>query len=272
MPTIRWGLASALLCAFTLPAALFASGSTPVHLSYETYALGVPTAALSSTIELGPPGYHIELDFHTIGVAGVFFPGHQRSTVQGVWEDDLPMPRLFVGDGMWRGANRHVVIEYHQRQPSVLSLVPPQDPDREPVPAGLGANTIDQLSAMALLLHRVAETGRCEVSARTYDGRRLAEIEAVTVGEEVLPVTERSPFSGRALRCDFEGRLLAGFMRNADPEVARRPKRGSAWFAPVVAGAPPLPVRITFETSWMGQATMYLTEAGPALPPSAARN
>lgn len=269
MRTIRRFLPFAFLCALTFPASLLASASTPVRLTYETYALGMPVSSLSSTLELGAQSYRIDLAFHTIGIAALFSAGQQRSIVQGVWDGDRPVPHWFAGDGVWRGENRHVLIEYRQGQPSVLSLVPPADPGREPVPPAMTANTVDQLSAIALVIHRVAATGRCDASARTYDGRRLATFEAVTVGQELLTANERSSFSGRALRCDFQGRLLAGFMRAAGDE-ARQPKHGSAWLAPVVPGAPPLPVRITFETSWLGQATMYLTGATPALPPSAA--
>jgi Protein of unknown function (DUF3108) len=258
-----------LLCALTFPASLFGSASTPVHLAYQTYALGIPVASLSSTLDLGGQSYRLDLAFHTIGIAAVLSAGHQRSIVQGTWDGDRPIPHWFTGDGVWHGENRHVLIEYHYGQPSVLSLVPPADPDREPVPPAMTANTVDQLSAIALVIHRVAETGRCDASAQTYDGRRLAVFEAVTVGEETLIADDRSSFRGRALRCDFQGRLIAGFMRGAGEE-ARQPKHGSAWLAPIVPGAPPLPVRITFETSWLGQATMYLTAASPELPPSAA--
>ena len=221
MRLIRWSLPFALLGALILPASLFANASTPVHLTYETYVLGFPTASLSSTLDLGPPGYRIDVAVRTIGAAAIFFGGYQTSEVRGLWEADRPEPSWFMSDGVWHGENRHVLIEYPHGQPSVLSLVPPEDPDREPVPAAMGAQSVDQLSAMALLIHRVAETGRCDASARTYDGRRLAVVEAATVGEERLPFTGRSSFSGPALRCNFEGRLLAGFVRGADAAARR---------------------------------------------------
>ena len=93
----------------------------------------------------------------------------------------------------------------------------------------------------------------------TFDGRRLSSLEAHTVGEEVLPKTDRSSFEGPALRCDFEGRQLGGFVHDDDLNVLRRPQHGSAWFASLAPGAPPVPVRITFSTRILGAATMYLT-------------
>jgi hypothetical protein len=98
---------------------------------------------------------------------------------------------------------------------------------------------------------------------RTYDGRRTVEIEAHTVGDEVLEPTNRSSFSGKTLRCDFSGRMLAGFLFGDDRERDSKPMHGSAWLAPVAAGGTPLPVRMTFQTRWFGDATMYLTGIGP---------
>jgi hypothetical protein len=130
------------------------------------------------------------------------------------------------------------------------------------VPSHLQANTVDTLSALAELMHRVAATGTCDGTVHTYDGRRATQAASHTAGLETLPPTDRSSFSGTALRCDFEEHMLAGFL-DGDDETYRRPLRGSAWLAQVVPGAMPLPVRLTLETRWFGDATMYLTEAGP---------
>ena len=111
---------------------------------------------------------------------------------------------------------------------------------------------------MAQLVRQVNATGRCEGRSRTYDGRRLAELTARTAGREVLEQTSRSSFAGPALRCDFEGRQLAGFRLDADRTAAQRPRRGTAWFAATTPGGPMIPVRIQFETDLIGNLTMYL--------------
>ena len=86
-----------------------------------------------------------------------------------------------------------------------------QEKEREPVPVSVQQNSVDSLSALALLIRRVADTGRCEASARMFDGNRASEITAHTAGDEVLAPTTLSSFSGKTLRCDFLGQMLAGF-------------------------------------------------------------
>jgi hypothetical protein len=113
---------------------------------------------------------------------------------------------------------------------------------------------------MAHLVRLIGQTGRCESRMRLFDGRRLSDVEARTVGIETLEPTSRSTFHGPALRCDFEGRLLAGFPSDEDRTRAAQPRGGSAWFAQLSPDGPPLPVRITFETRFFGHATMYLTQ------------
>ena len=249
------------------PSNAWAQPATELHAGYEVYAVGVPVAALRTDFALGRTDYRIALAFRTTGLIGALMSGHQTSNVVGRWEGDRPQPLRFTGDGVWRGEARQIAIEYQGGQPVIRSLVPPNDEEREPVPAELQARSIDTLSAMAMLMRQVAKTGRCETQARTFDGRRAVVVTARTAGPEQLEAGGRSTFAGTALRCDFEGRLLAGFPKEGDQAAMREPQRGSAWLATVVPGTPPIPVRISFETHWFGPTTMYLTEAGPGAAP-----
>jgi hypothetical protein len=221
-------------------------------------------AEVDSGFSFGPWNYQMNLGYHTTGMVGFFFRGHQFDTVTGAWHGGHAAPQAFVGRGEWRGEQRLAEIDYLHGTPTIRQLVPPNVQEREPVPDSLQANSIDTLSALAELMHVVKTTGRCETTVRTYDGRRAVEIEAHTVGDEILPSTPRSSFAGRALRCDFSGRMLAGFKFDDDREHDSKPMHGSAWLAAIVPGAPPLPVRMAFETRWFGDATMYLTGIGPA--------
>jgi hypothetical protein len=241
----------------------FAQTPASLHASYEAYAGGLHVADLETGLSTGPDRYQMSLGFRMTGMVGWFLRGHQTDTVSGTWHGTAAAPARYIGQGNWRGADRLAIVDYESQPPRVVQLVPPDNEEREPVPKSLQTNTIDTLSAIMQLIHVAADTGRCETAVSTYDGRRVINIEARTAGPETLEPTGRSAFAGKALRCDFTGRLVAGFRLGEDRVRAGRPIHGSAWLAPAVPGGPPLPVRLSFETRWFGTATMYLTDAGP---------
>jgi hypothetical protein len=219
-------------------------------------------ADIETTVSTTPRTYRMSVTFRTTGLAGFFYSGSQTGIVRGSWQGGNAVPEQYIGEGTWRGAKRVADIEYEHGQPKVRQLVPPNETEREPVPENLQANTIDMMSAMMQLVRAADTTGRCEGTVRAYEGRRLVEIEAHTIGPEVLPPSGRTSFAGRALRCDFSTRLLAGFNLGTDHARDARPMHGSAWLAPVVAGGAPMPVRVTFETGWVGDAVTELTGVG----------
>lgn len=244
-----------------VPGAASAQQVAQVRLSYDTYAAGIEVMQLQAFFGLGPWNYQLDVNYHTTGLVGIFYRGHQVNTVRGIWENDSPEPIEFFGEGVWRGKPRRTRIDYDHGQPEIKDLAPPQESEREPVPHDLQTHAVDTLSALAQLMRKVEHSHSCDTSVRTFDGRRVLEVAAHTAGPEKLDATSRSAFRGEALRCDFEGRELAGFLFGENDAEHRQPLKGSAWLAPMLPGAPPLPVRIAFQTRWFGWATMYLTEA-----------
>jgi len=233
---------------------------------YNVYAAGFHVAAVAVTFGVGPHDYDIQVNFHTAGLVSLFRHAEQRNTVVGTWDAGRPQPQQYQAIGVWRGEPRVTVIDYPHGQPLIRQLIPPQDAEREPVPLALQENSVDSLSALALLVRRVADTGHCESSARIFDGNRAIEIIAHTAGEEILAPTSRSIFSGKTLRCDFLSQTLAGFLIEDSSAYDRRPLHGSVWLATLVPGEPSLPVQMQVETRWFGAATMYLTQFGQTPP------
>ena len=247
-----------------VPCAAGAEGPTSLSAHYATYAAGLHVADIDTAVTTGPRTYEMTATFRTTGLAGFFYSGSQTGMVRGSWQGGNAVPAQYFGEGLWRGVKRIADIEYEHGQPKVRQLIPPNETEREPVPENLQANTIDMMSAMMQLVRTADTTGRCEGTVRTYEGRRLVEIEAHTIGSEVLAPSGRSSFAGRALRCDFSTRLLAGFDLGSNRARDGRPMHGSAWLAPVVAGGAPMPVRVSFDTRWVGDAITELTGVGEA--------
>jgi hypothetical protein len=241
--------AVALLLLSTAPAGA-------VEAYYETYAAGVNVIDVDAQFELAADRYRIQLDYRTVGALNLVMSGKQRFTADGRFISDRARPSRFFSSGVLRGDPRLTQIDYPDGQPQVRQLTPANEQEREPVQPAQQQGSIDTLSAMADLLHRVAATGRCDGRAVTFDGRRLSVLEARTAGTQVLEPSSRSVFAGPALRCDFVGRQTGGFMLNEDRERLLRPHEGSAWFATV--NGVTMPVRMAFRTRWFGDATMYL--------------
>jgi hypothetical protein len=236
-----------------------AMAEEPLRLSYKTYAVGLHIADAEAALSLGPLTYEFALSFRTTGIVGVVVAGQNASAVHGTWNGDRATPRQYTSSGTWRGDPRTTLIDYDQGIPVIRELLPPLEPEREVVPDTLRAGTTDSLTALVALIRTVARSGRCENSIRTFDGRRATEIVSHTAGRETLEVTGRSSFAGPALRCDFASRVLAGLRTDEVAKPDYRPLRGSAWLAAVAPDRPIVPVRMTVETRWFGDATSYLT-------------
>jgi len=233
------------------------------NLHYEAQSLGLTVMQMDVSVRIFPRTYDVTLSYHSTGLAGFLYPGRQSDRVSGVWEGDRAAPQRYVGSGEWRGHQRRIDIAYRGGQPEILELSPPNTDERERVPASLQGGTEDTLSALAQLLRHVELSDSCNTSARVFDGRRLSEIDATTVGLQSLGRGAGAVFAGTALRCDFVGRMLAGFWLDRPHTTPGRPRRGSAWFAPLQPGGPSVPVRMSFQTDWFGDVTMVLTAATP---------
>ena len=247
-------LAPATACATGLGAA---SGGYSVE--YTGFSHGFTVLRLAGTLSLSPAGYSAHVTFHTAGVAGWVVHADNDSKVAGTFQGSQAAPTLFEGSGHLRGVDRLTRIAYQDGNPVVQALSPPVEHERSLVPPDQTRHTIDTLSAVASLSHTGAETGACDGTATTFDGRRLATQTAHTTGQEVLPGTGRSVFRGAALRCDFDGRQLGGFVNDENEDDLRKPRHGTAWLAAMLPGAPPVPVRVAFENKLLGQVTLYLT-------------
>lgn len=240
---------------------LFAAPARAEKLHYVAYAVGLPAADVEMTLEPTDQSYRIGFAVRTLGVAELLAHARVHSEATGTWAPDNygrdTLPAHYEAQSQLRGTRRDTVMDFQNDNP-MLRIAPVEEGEpREPVPPELQARTTDGISAIAGLLHHAERTGRCDDTVRTFDGRRLGETALRTVGMETLEATDRSSFAGPALRCDFTGRLLAGFIVGENKARAARPLHGSVWVAKVDGHL--VPVRMSFETRGFGDAVAYLS-------------
>jgi hypothetical protein len=236
------------------------AAADPLRLVYRLQAGGMTVLELEAALDLEPRAYRMEAITRTRGLAAVFFPGEQRAVAEGGWAGERPLPATYRADGVWRGQPRRVALRWLGAEPAVTVLEPPNEEEREKVPIALRRGTLDALSALAQLSRQVAQTGRCDVTAAIFDGRRRVEVASRTESIDRLPPW-RDAWAGDALRCSYESRTVAGFRLDDDRDRAAEPQRGIAWVAPALPGAPPLPVRVDLPSRWFGTVTAYLVRA-----------
>ncbi len=256
--------ALALLGCAAAPPAL--ADEAAVHASYVGYARGFNLLSLDTVLAIHTADYRLQVSYRLAGAVGVFVHGDANTVVDGRFVSGHAEPRQFFSVGHLRGNLQVTQIDWQSGSPKVVQLVPPAEAERDPILASDQAHTIDALSGMAVLMRQATYAGRCDGAMRTFDGRRLAEISAHTVGEETLDETSRSSFHGPALRCDFQWRQLAGFLHDDDQAALLRPLQGSAWLARLQPGQPLIPVRIAITARFLGDTTLYLTQAPASKP------
>lgn len=251
--------ALALLPLLAAPAA-----AEPFRATYSVMAAGMTVMEIETVFDLASPaGYRIHMSTRLRGLAGMLISGQQVTAVQGAWAGSQARPARYETDGVWRGETRRILLEYPAGEPEVRALVPPNAVEREAVPPEMARGTMDSLSALAQLSRAVAATQSCDATAGVYDGRRRTDFVARTQGWERLPGW-RDTWAGDAIRCEFQGRQVAGFLLDQDRAAEwRRPQEGTAWLASVRPGTPPVPVRLEIPTRMFGRITAYLVRVAP---------
>jgi hypothetical protein len=247
----------ALSVAACLSLAPLAGRAEPFVAQYEIRAAGLAMLRAEVTIDLDGTQYRVISRMRSAGLGSVLSRSDSVTSVEGRWRGADPVPARYRMQGLWRGDQRTVAMDWASPGQPVVNRLEPEEPEREPVPEALRRGTVDTLSAMAKLARAVALTGRCEGSAAVYDGRRRTDIRAWTEGMERLPGS--GPAAGEALRCGFESRLLAGARLDRDAEEARKPQLSTAWLGRPQPGLPAIPLRIDLPGRWFGGLRVVLT-------------
>ena len=223
---------------------------------------GLVVLRLSAEAALTPSTYNVHLHYRVAGLIGLFTRTEDDSRTEGAFTASGVAPVRFSSTGFLRGNHRATEIVYTAGNPVIRTVEPPPEQERTPVPVAMTRGTVDTLSAIALLLHRLGAGGACNGLLTTFDGRRVSELTATDAGTVTLPRTGRIGYAGPAHRCDFVGRQTAGYKLTQPVAERGKPKQGSAWLAPIVPNAPPVPVRVEFDNDVLGHVTLTLDRVG----------
>ncbi|MDL2172353.1 MULTISPECIES: DUF3108 domain-containing protein [Asaia] len=242
-----------------------AANSGQTTAVYRVYNHGLHVVDATADYTLTELGYGIRTTLHAGGLMSWFMRMDIQSMAQGHFDHYWVQPVSYESTGFSRGKHRSIVLHYADNMPHVVTL-DPKESDREAVPEAQLGHAMDTLSAMALLLENVRQTGKCDGNAQVFDGLRLSAMTSHGPFKADVPGSFGQKFKGPALRCDFVGQQEAGFIKDSSHlEVMKAPHPGAAWFQDI-PGVGLTAVRVEFEHPKLGQMTAVLDHV-PAVQP-----
>jgi hypothetical protein len=237
-------------------------------LAYEVYVGGIKAASFDVGLGLGPQAYSMQLVGRTLGfldymlswrvgteTAGALAAGASAATAR---------PHEHKLQSKFRGTPRTVEVRYlADGSIDTRIMPPPEDDDRDPVTAEQQRGTVDPLTASLALSRRLANGESCTWRLPLFDGRRRFDAVMTDAGPADLKPNRYSSFSGPAQVCDLVIKRIAGYSRKTSDWNKREDENRviRCWYASVVPGAPPMPVRIEAEGAF-GNVVVHLVRAG----------
>ena len=200
--------------------------------------------SIESRTVLGDERYEMGMKVRTEGMVGWFVDWSSRVETQGVLVADRPRPVRRVVSAEYEGAHHGVTIEYGKEGPLRVDVAPDLSSEGlVAVDPELRVGTIDPETATLLIIRRNAAGQPCTGVEQVFDGRLRYDLELADAGSRPLELTEPIAYAGPARLCDATVRPVAGYPRE-HPERWGAGMRFRYWLAPVLAGAPPIPVRM----------------------------
>lgn len=238
------------------------SGDLPLALGYKIYAGGLHVFSFESQVTMAPARYEMALDLRTDGWLDWLWSFSIAARTQGRAGPQGLAPQRFRTESLWRDDQRWVEISYDAAgRPTAEVEPPPEEDERDPVPEAERVGTVDPLTAALLLVDRLMRTQSCEGAATIFDGRRSFEASVADLGEKSLTASDIAPYGGPAVACRLSVMPGKGFWKN--PDYPPEPQEVTVFLRRVVAGGPPVPVRIEADTRF-GGVRAHLISAQPA--------
>lgn len=235
-----------------------------VRLGYAGFLGPAQVIEASVGLEL-PPGevkrgsYRMALDIAMAGPLAKAVPFSMTAESLGVAGDGGVRPERFHSLTRIYEKTQSTSLTYDGDGAVEIAVEPPTLQAREAREQGLAAGTLDPLSAVVALVDEVVRTGECRGRVPVFDGARRYDLEATPAGTAQVQKIGFSIYEGPATECAVTPVLLNGF-RERDVQAGFYPDSARMWIAPVVAGEPPVPVRVTARSA-LGHMRLDLVQA-----------
>ncbi len=231
-----------------------------IHLRYGVFVHGYHALSADADYVLQPWGYGVETHLYTVGLASWFLTLNLMSSAQGHFNGDDVAPVSFSNSGFAHGEEETTHIDFDLTGPHVTVLLPVEK-QREPLPQAELKQSVDMLSFLVELTHRISLKQDCTLSRPVFDGVRLSYLEVHGPSQTTIPQDHGSYFKNDALKCEFTGRQIGGFSLGSRFKAAQSsPHKGAIWFVHDQQGGF-IPARVEFAHYKMGQILVVLQSA-----------
>lgn len=217
------------------------AGAGEVTLTYALAAGGFDVGTLRAEVTVGGGRYRVRSHLVAAGLIGYITGFESEADTEGALATaGTVAPLRHDARNLWFGKTRWVRMRYEGARPSVRLHPSAEEDDREPVPEGMQAHTLDPLSAaIAIAMNGGGTAPPGEMAV--FDGRRRY---GLTVTPGPLEAIRDAGYSGPARRLDVTMRRLAGHSRSPFFPRSQAPNKARLWVAAPGPHGLPIPVRV----------------------------
>ena len=239
------------------------AGARMLRLEYDIFVGGFHSGRVDLSVRWNGNQYQLFAITSSAGLIDYLVGFRSYAQSRGTIFDDDVRPVSHHVNNLWTGDVRFVRMGYidpgrnHEGPAYTVVHPPPVDDDREIVPEGLRRDTIDPLSAALRAAYSAIKRGDrapCQDTIPVFDGRRRYNLHFDDAGIETV---EGPYFTGPARKCLASIERIVGFSSNPFLPRTDDPEGGEIWFADLVPGWPPVPVRFKADVG-LGNAMVHL--------------
>jgi hypothetical protein len=209
--------------------------------------------------------YRVSIEAATLGTLAKLLPLQLSADADGRTTSSGVTPVRYHSLASLLQRRQVVTIAYSPNGRVTVRSDPPSAESEQAAKSRLGDKTLDPVSALLALI--VGSDDGCGGAVPVFDGFRRYDLRLLAAGEDVLERSQDTAFEGMAEACLIEVDLGQDAAASASPVAKLVPTTGRVWFAPVLAGFPAVPVRLTGD-SGLGPLRLDLVAVEPAGAPA----